>query len=189
MTNLIKNQYSKSKIIGILLAIVLIPLIILFFFKDTLMTLLAASGNKAIKDAEKRDQGLKQEIDALNDKANEHVSTSNKLEQQVSEIEDDVNWHKKGFSKILALLMALAFVMIGFGLFVSYQSRYPVALEGQCIEVPEDSVTYIITKNNWLEATSDGLMFTPGYTYTMPFRDIPFLYFRTVRHHVVDECF
>lgn len=91
MDNFFSNLWKNNKI----LFFILIPLVVVWFFKDLILKLIVGVANKELQNAKEKDSSIKQEQDKANDAADAHKANSDKLEQDIGKISEDEEWHKK----------------------------------------------------------------------------------------------
>jgi hypothetical protein len=91
MDNFISNLWKNNKIFFF----ILLPLVIIWFFKDLILKLIVAVSNKELDSANKADAKLQQEQNKINDQANVHKANADKLEDKIKNISEDEEWHKK----------------------------------------------------------------------------------------------
>jgi len=88
----IKNLWEKNKIIFF----ILLPLVLLVFFKDFILELLIGSARKMANKAKEKDSSLKAEEDKLNNDAEKHKTEADRLNDEIENGKDpDEDWHKK----------------------------------------------------------------------------------------------
>jgi uncharacterized protein YlxW (UPF0749 family) len=88
------EMWNKNKWLFFLL----IPVILLFIFKDVIISLVAGNIHNTVKDAEKQDETLKADAEKLNDQANKERDEAQQIQNQVNGRDtSDVNedWYKK----------------------------------------------------------------------------------------------
>jgi hypothetical protein len=91
MDNFISNLWKNNKIFFF----ILLPLVIIWFFKDLILKLIVGVSNKELDSANKADTKLQQEQNKINDQANVHKANADKLEYKIKNISEDEEWHKK----------------------------------------------------------------------------------------------
>lgn len=91
MDSFISNLWKNNKF----LFFILIPLVIIWFFKDILLKLIVGVANKELDSTKEKNSNLKQEQDKMNDTANLHRANADKLEQDINNISENEEWHKK----------------------------------------------------------------------------------------------
>jgi hypothetical protein len=91
MDNFISNLWKNNKIFFF----ILLPLVIIWFFKDLILKLIVGVSNKELDNANKADAKLQQEQNKINDQANVHKANADKLEDKIKNISEDEEWHKK----------------------------------------------------------------------------------------------
>lgn len=87
MDQWITNLWTKNKI----LFFILIPVILIFVFKNLIMEYLVGSLRKRVEEAKKQDAKLEKDFDKINDQADKLREEAN----QNPTIPDDEDWHKK----------------------------------------------------------------------------------------------
>jgi uncharacterized protein YlxW (UPF0749 family) len=91
MDNFISNLWKNNKIFFF----ILLPLVIIWFFKDLILKLIVGVSNKELDSTKKADAKLQQEQNKINDQANAHKANADKLENEIKNISEDEEWHKK----------------------------------------------------------------------------------------------
>lgn len=87
----IKKLWENNKF----LFFVLLPIVLLVFFKDLIFEYLVGSAREKVRETEKKDQELKQKADAANAKADKLKEEADKLGQDAENVKGDADWHKK----------------------------------------------------------------------------------------------
>lgn len=92
MDNWIKNLWNNNKI----LFFVLLPLVLIVFFRDLIMELLIGSVRKEVRETKDKDAKLKAEQDAANKEAERLKAEADKIDKDIENGKDpDKDWHKK----------------------------------------------------------------------------------------------
>lgn len=98
MDEKLKELWSKNKLLALLAGLVLVPLILLFLFKDLIFAMLAGSAHKAVDAARTEDEKLKSQADqAALDAAVAKAEADAAAKRIAARKEDDVSedWNKK----------------------------------------------------------------------------------------------
>lgn len=90
MDKWLKGLWNNNKI----LFFILIPLVILVFFKDLILDLLIGNARKVANEAKKKDEELKNEEDKINNEANRIKTEADRIEDDINKTEVDEDWHK-----------------------------------------------------------------------------------------------
>lgn len=91
MNDFFKGLWKDNKILFILL----IPVIVLYFLRDIIINLLISSSRKISKEARKRDDELRAEQDRLDSAANAKRKEAEKREEEIKDLPEDEDWHKR----------------------------------------------------------------------------------------------
>jgi len=91
MESWLNNARSNSKVLFYLL----IPLVLIFVFRDLLLSVLIGSARKMADEAKKKDAELKAEEDKLNSEADRLKSEADRIEDEIKKGNDDEDWHRK----------------------------------------------------------------------------------------------
>lgn len=89
MDQKIKDLWNNNKIVFFLL----IPLILLWFFRNIIIGLLVDSGNKIVGDATQKSNELKSQQDVANAKADQIIADADKHAAEKPSVGED--WNKK----------------------------------------------------------------------------------------------
>lgn len=94
MDEKIKNLWNNNKI----LFFILLPLILIFVFRDLILSLLIGSARKVSEGAKKEDEKLKDQALQAEREADKLKTQSDSIEEKIKErTEDDIpeDWHKR----------------------------------------------------------------------------------------------
>jgi len=139
MPQFLKDLYEKNKALAWIVGIVVIPVVILFFFKDFAMMFLAKGAQKDVDNAVAKDKEIQKEVDAIKTEVTKHEAKADLLDKQANEVKNDKDedWHKsRGSATIKTMFVMLLLVSVClYGLFLqnTYENHYPVASEGDCV--------------------------------------------------------
>ncbi len=89
--NWISNLWGKNKF----LFFILIPVIILVFFKEVIIEMLIGSAKKMVTETKQKDADLRVELEGLKNKANNEKKEADKIDDKINNVDDDPDWHKK----------------------------------------------------------------------------------------------
>ena len=88
MDEKIKNLWINNKV----LFFILIPLIAVFFLRNIIIDLLISGGHKALDEAKKKSDELKNDSSVANTKANQIIEDANKASENKPKVTED--WNK-----------------------------------------------------------------------------------------------
>ncbi len=91
MDQWIKDLWNKNKLVFILL----LPIVLIVFFKDLIFSYLVKSSNDKVDKTKAKDEELKQKAKAANEQADKAKQEADKLEKEIKDIEGDEDWHRK----------------------------------------------------------------------------------------------
>ena len=77
----------------------LIPLVLIVFFKDLIFSLLVGSARKVTEEAREKDKPLEAEANKLNEEANKLKTEADSIGNNIDDRKENdisVDWHKKG---------------------------------------------------------------------------------------------
>jgi hypothetical protein len=90
MNKWIKDLWNNNK----LLFFILIPIVILVFFNDIIMQLIASGARKEVNKTKSKDDQLKTELKELDEKANMHKKNADNIRDERDNVEVDEDWYK-----------------------------------------------------------------------------------------------
>lgn len=156
MPQFLKDLYEKNKVLAWIVGIVIVPVIILFFFKDIAMSFLASGAQKDVNNAKKKSDELQKEINTLKTDSAKHEAKAELLDQQAEKVktEDDEDWHKKrGFSTVGMTMLIALMIASCFMIYSTYRRHMPIASVGDCVIT--NSVKLHVMENHISEGAMD----------------------------------
>jgi cell division protein FtsB len=189
MPNFLKDLYAKNKLLAWVVGIVVLPLIVLYFFKDIALASLANSAQKDVDDAKKENKKLQAEIDSTKTEiknTDDKVAGLNAAANKVQET-DDEDWHKNRGS---VLMIVPIMIMIFFNVFFltkAYFNYIPAYTENKCFSIPVSDINYVfilglgdsflvkINKSGWFKDSAEGTLYVKsGDSYDILFDKMKF---------------
>lgn len=95
----LENLWEKNKALCIIVGLILFPITILLLGNKIMSAINMAGAKKSLENAQKKDDKLAAEEDALKQQANQSLDVANKAAQRIEDRKDegleDLDWHKK----------------------------------------------------------------------------------------------